>query len=109
MSIEVRRQKYLFTPDKEQEDDYRDVWGEVYGDVTSEDVEDATETLPRNTWFYNPLHDFESVFWLTLNFLVIVTPHLHLVAIVWTKLELQRSIRLALFVALFESLHLILV
>lgn len=92
MSVEVRSQEYVFTEpvpgstdendddiDTEDEDDDEDESTSYYEELANTKVGGsnlsfAVKTrVPKRahkTWFYNPLHDFESIFWLTLHFLI---------------------------------------
>lgn len=68
MSVEVRLQSYKFTPDCGNPKDDNSIWKRVASRVVKP-RETTSRKVERRTWFYNPLHDFESIFWLTLNFL----------------------------------------
>lgn len=73
MAVEVRAQEFLFLPQK-SEKSFRD--GIVRPTAIHIPVKPATkipvlndQTGAQFTWFYNPLHDMESIFWLMLYFI----------------------------------------
>lgn len=92
MSVEVRSQEYIFTEpvpgfddededdvDTEDEDDDEDESTSYYEELANTKVGGSNLSFAvktrvfkkaHKTWFYNPLHDFESIFWLTLHFLI---------------------------------------
>lgn len=76
MAIEVRAQEFSFIYDTEDEDetedDDDDMWN-LARDVHAKARRGPLKKKPakvssRHTWFYNPLHDMESIFWLFLYF-----------------------------------------
>lgn len=73
MAVEVRAQRFLFLPQK-SEKSLRD--GIVRPTAIDIPVKRAPisatpgdQTVGPYTWFYNPLHDMESIFWLMLYFI----------------------------------------
>lgn len=91
MSIEVRSQEYIFieqipgfadddddtdTEDDDDEDDEGDSYLEELAEtnVGGSNVRFVPKARvvkkAHKTWFYNPLHDFESIFWLTIHFFI---------------------------------------
>lgn len=69
MSIEVRKQEYCFVPlpqavqtasaDYEEADAMR-----MYGSEDDGDDDVLIKDQPTRSWFYNPLHDLESILWI---------------------------------------------
>lgn len=73
MSVEVRSQSYQFLPETGQAIDDSDaaLYARLSRRVTNNiqrNTSNADTSTKHRTWFYNPLHDYESIFWLTFNF-----------------------------------------
>lgn len=72
MAIEVRAQAFRFlnikdTSFKVKRSDYGDAIG--FNDFGYETRRVIQQPARSHTWFYNPLHDMESIFWLLLYFI----------------------------------------
>lgn len=73
MSIEVRARQYLFIPSTGPTPvprcDRAAILARARGiKPTTPDASIYAPKGKKHTWFYNPLHDFESIFWLAVHF-----------------------------------------
>lgn len=73
MAIEVRSQRFRFLPSKQWKASHRKPRDQYYAAVDALLEPCRTLQPPKSqpvkyTWFYNPLHDLESIFWLMLYF-----------------------------------------